>query len=186
MPEPKDNRKASEGILTQLGMTDLAADRPASREERRLAALIDKVEAAWADFHASYAGLSDDDLLIPGVTGDWSIRDLIAHVAWWDAEAIAHLPTVLASDTPPRYSVTYGGIDAFNALKTKEKAGLSLDEVRAEAEETHQRLLAYLRSVPPEALKGNAKVTHRLRLDTYGHYPIHAADIRRWRERKSR
>jgi hypothetical protein len=171
-------------MVTQLGIGDLAADRPASREEKRLATLIDKVEAAWADFHASYAGLPDDDLLVPGVTGDWSIRDLIAHITWWDEEAIAHLPTVLAGGTPPRYSVTYGGIDAFNAMKTAEKADLSLAEVRAEAEETHRRLLECLRSIPSEALRGNVKVTHRLRLDTYGHYPIHAADIRRWRDRR--
>lgn len=171
-------------MVTQLGMDNLAADRPASREEKRLAAMIEKVEVAWDNFHESYSGLPDDDLLIPGVTGDWSIRDLIAHVTWWDAEAIAHLPTVLAGGTPPRYSVTWGGIDAFNALKTEEKRGLSLAEVRAEAEATHEHLLDYLRSVPPEALKGNSRFTHRLRLDTYGHYPIHAADIRRWRERR--
>jgi hypothetical protein len=166
---------------TQLGIGALDAGHPMRREEKRLAAMIEKVETAWADFHASYAGLSDDDLLVPGITGEWSIRDLIAHVTWWDAEAIAHLPTVLAGGTPPRYSVTWGGIDAFNARKTEEKRGLSLDEVRAEAEATHERLLEYLRNVPLERLKGNAKFTHRLRLDTYGHYPIHAADIRRWR-----
>jgi hypothetical protein len=171
-------------MVTQLGIGDLAADRPASREEQRLAAMTAKVDAAWDDFHESYAGLPDDALLVPGVTGDWSIRDLIAHVTWWDAEAIAHLPAVLAGGAPPRYSVTWGGIDAFNAMKTQEKAGLSLAEVRAEAEATHDRLLAYLRSVPPEALKGNSRFSHRLRLDTYGHYPIHATAIRRWRERR--
>jgi uncharacterized protein (TIGR03083 family) len=171
-------------MVTQLGIGDLAADRPATREEKRLATMIAKVEAAWADFHASCAGLDDETLLIPGVCGDWSIRDLIAHVTWWDAEAIAHLPTVLAGGTPPRYSVLYGGIDAFNAMKTKEKRGLSLAEVRAEAEATHARLIEYLRGVPPGSLTGNSTFTHRLRLDTYGHYPIHAADIRRWRERR--
>jgi hypothetical protein len=157
---------------------------PMRKEDGRIATMIAKVDAAWAAFHESYTGLSDEELLIPGVTGDWSIRDLIAHVTWWDEEAITHLPLVLEGRTPPRYSVTYGGIDAFNAMKTVEKRDLSLPEVRAEAEATHARLIAYLRSVPPEWLKGNAKFTHRLRLDTYGHYPIHTADIHRWRERR--
>lgn len=152
----------------------------------RVEKLIDKVEAAWADFHAAWAGLPDDALLIPGVCGEWSIRDLIAHVSWWDEEAITHLPMVLEGRTPPRYSVTYGGIDAFNALKTEEKRGLSLDEVRREADATHGRLVAYLESVPVERLVGNSRFTHRLRLDTYGHYPIHAADIRAWREAHGR
>lgn len=155
-----------------------------SATRNRVEKLTDKVDAAWADFHESFAGRPDQELLVPGVTGEWSIRDLIAHVTWWDAEALAHLPLVLEGGTPPRYSVTYGGIDAFNAMKTVEKQDLSLDEVRHEAEETHQRLIAYLRSIEPERLKGNSRFTHRLRLDTYGHYPIHAQDIRQWRERR--
>lgn len=150
--------------------------------QSRIDRLIAKVNTAWTDFHEAYAGISDDDLMIPGVCGDWSIRDLIAHVTWWDAEALKHLPLVLESGTPPRYSVTYGGIDAFNAMKTQEKRGLSLEEVRREADETHGRLIAYLESVPLDKLTGNSKFTHRLRLDTYGHYPIHEADIREWRE----
>jgi hypothetical protein len=148
----------------------------------RLDRLITKVDAAWEDFHAAYAGLPEDELMIPGVCGDWSIRDLIAHVTWWDAEALKHLPLVLEGGTPPRYSVTYCGIDAFNAMKTEEKRGLSLDDVRREAAETHRRLTDYLQGVPLEKLQGNSRFTHRLRLDTYGHYPIHAKDIRAWRE----
>lgn len=151
----------------------------------RIARLIEKVETSWSGFHASYDGLTDEEMLIPGVCGEWSVRDLIAHVTWWDEEALSHLPTVLEGETPPRYSTLYGGIDAFNAIKTEEKRELSLEEVRREADETHRRLLAYLRGVPVEKLKGNSRFTHRLRLDTYGHYPIHTADIRRWRERRA-
>lgn len=153
-----------------------------SATNTRIARLIDKVETAWAAFHDAYAGLPDETLLVPGVCGNWSIRDLIAHVTWWDAEALKHLPLVLEGGRPPRYSDLYGGIDAFNAMQTAEKRDLSLADVRHEAEATHARLIAYLEGIPPGALKGNSRFTHRLRLDTYGHYPIHEADIRRWRE----
>ena len=47
-----------------------------------------------------------------------------------------------------------------------------------------RRLVAYLREVPPEELRGDSRFRRRLRLDTYGHYPIHAADIRAWREQR--
>jgi hypothetical protein len=147
----------------------------------RIRRLLDKVDAAWTDFHSAYAGLPDEQMLGPGVCGAWSVRDLIAHVTWWDAEALHHLPAVLEGRTPPRYSVTYGGIDAFNAMKTRERAGLTLDDVRREAAETHARLVGYVAAIPPERLAGNSRFTHRLRLDTYVHYPIHAADIRAWR-----
>ena len=148
---------------------------------KRADRVLDHLAVAWTDFHAAYAGLDDDALMVPGVCGEWSIRDLIAHVTWWDQESIDHLPITLAYGRLPRYSQRYGGIDAFNALKTKEKALLSLDEVRAEADATHQRLLDYLLGLDPVEWVGNSRFRHRLKLDTWSHYPIHAADIRAWR-----
>ncbi len=156
-----------------------------STENARVAKLLAKLDAAWLEFRESCDGLPDDRLLEPGVTGEWSVRDLIAHVTWWEEEALEHLPLILEGGGPPRYSVTYGGIDAFNALMTDRRRGLSLAEVRDQFEATHRRLIAYIGSVSAEALLGNTRARRRLRLDTYGHYPIHTADIRRWRARRS-
>lgn len=148
----------------------------------RIAKVLGKLDAAWMAFQASYAGLPDERLLESGVTGEWSVRDLIAHVTWWEEEALKHLPLILDGGRAPRYSVTYGGIDAFNALMTERWRNLSLDEVRDRFELTHRRLVAYVESVPPERFLNNTRARRRLRLDTYGHYPIHTADIRAWRE----
>lgn len=155
-----------------------------STEDRRLTRLLNQVNDAWTEFLASYFGLSDEQLLIPGVTGAWSIRDLIAHVTWWEEEALTHLPVILDGGRVPRYSTTYGGIDAFNAIMTERKQDLSLDDVRREFVETHERLVDYLRSVPPEQMFAGQRFRRRLRLDAYGHYPIHAAEIRAWRQRQ--
>lgn len=144
--------------------------------------LLDRLDRAWKDFENSYAGLSDAELLTPGVTGKWSVRDIIAHVTWWEEEALTHLPTILDGGRPPRYSVAYGGIDAFNALRTEEKGTLSLSDVLREHDVTHQRLIAYIKSVPEELFTIETRFRRRLRLDTYSHYPVHARTIRAWRE----
>src|SRR5512133_2687563 len=106
--------------------------------------VLERLDVAWIDFERSYAGLSDSELMIPGVTGQWSVRDIIAHVTWWEEEALKHLPLVRKSGRPPRYSVTYGGIDAFNALMTEKRRGLSLAEVLRQHDEVHERLVAYI------------------------------------------
>jgi hypothetical protein len=146
--------------------------------------LLSKLHTAWQAFHASYAGLPDDRLVAPGVTGDWSVKDLIAHIAWWEEEALAHLPTVLAGGRPPRYSTRYGGIDAFNAQMADRMRDLTLDEVRNRAAETHRRLIAYLETVPEDQLTRETRFRRRLRLDTYSHYPIHTEAIQAWRQRQ--
>src|SRR5437899_11422169 len=91
--------------------------------------LLKRLDKAWCVFKDSYAGLSDADLLEPGVTGAWSVRDIIAHVTTWEEEALRHLPLVLMGKRPPRYSVTHSGIDAFNATTTERKTNSSLPEV---------------------------------------------------------
>ena len=143
--------------------------------------LLARIETAWQAFHASYAGLSDGQLRQPGVAGDWSVKDTIAHVSWWEEEALTHLPHIIAGNRPPRYSATYGGIDAFNALMAERKRDLPLSEVLRQAAETHERLIAYIGSVPEEQFVRETRFRRRLRLDTYSHYPIHTEAIRRWR-----
>ena len=145
--------------------------------------LLKRVDRAWQGLLASYAGLSEAELMQPGVTGDWSVKEIIAHVTWWEEEALTHLPVILDGGRPPRYSVQYGGIDAFNALMAERKAGLSLSEVLEARDETHRRLVEFLQTVPESELVRETRFRRRLRLDTYGHYRLHAEAIRAWRER---
>ena len=147
--------------------------------------LLKRLAWAWEPLTTSYADLSDPELLKPGVTGRWSVRDIIAHVTWWEEEALTHLPLILDGGTPPRYSVTYGGIDAFNALMTERRATLSLSEVLRQRDDIHSRLIDFIQSAPEDQFVRDTRFRRRLRLDTYGHYPKHAVAIRKWRERQS-
>lgn len=145
--------------------------------------LLGKLDKAWLDLGDSYAGLSESRMLERGVTSGWSVRDVIAHVTWWEEEALKHLPAVAEGVRPPRYSDLYGGIDAFNALMTKQRSTLSLADVLRDSTETHARLVDYLENVPEELVAAETPFRHRLRLDTYAHYSKHAKAIREWRER---
>jgi hypothetical protein len=146
--------------------------------------LLKRLDKAWSDFQEARAGLSEAQLMIPGVTGRWSVRDILAHVTTWEEEALRHLPLVLKGERSPRYSLTYGGIDAFNALKTEQKRNLSLAQVLQEMHDVHRRLIAYIESVPLSEFQEETRFRHRLRLDTYSHYPIHAKAIWKWREKQ--
>ena len=147
--------------------------------------ILNRLDTAWVAFQASYAGLSNSRLTEPGVTGDWSVKDLIAHVTWWEEEALQHLPLIIVGDRPPRYSVAYGGIDAFNAMMAEWKRDASLADVLTQHEDTHQRLIDFVQSVPEDQFTRETRFRRRLRLDTYSHYPIHTKAIREWRQRRS-
>src|SRR5438876_3510027 len=90
--------------------------------------LLKQLEKAWAALKESYAGLSDAQLTEPGVMGEWSVKDILAHVTTWEEEALKYLPLILTGGRPPRY-IQSGGIDAFNAQMVEQKQELVLSEV---------------------------------------------------------
>lgn len=147
--------------------------------------LLDRLENAWADLQASFAGLSEAQMTQPGVTGDWSVKDILAHVTTWEEEALRMLPLILDGQTPPRYADLYGGLNAFNAQMSAQKRDLPLAEVLAQLDATHRRLIEVVQRAPDDQITRETRFRRRLRLDTYSHYPEHARAIRAWRERLS-
>ncbi len=148
--------------------------------------LLQKLDLAWTAFTESFAGLSDAQMAEPGVMGDWSVKDIVAHVTTWEEEALKYLPVILEGRRPPRYSTKYGGIDAFNAQMSAKKRDLRVAEVLGQLHETHGRLVDYIQSVPEAQFATETPFRHRLRLDTYSHYPLHARAIREWRGQQGR
>ena len=145
--------------------------------------LLKKLDLAWRAFKQSYADLSDSQMMEPNVTGDWSVRDILAHITIWEEEALKYLPLILEGRRPPRYKDQYGGIDAFNAQMVEQKRNLPLAEVLRQLEETHRQLIDYIDHAPEEQFVRETRFRRRLRLDTYSHYPIHTQAIQEWRER---
>lgn len=145
------------------------------------AQLLDKLDRRWHELDESWIGLSEAAMDQPGVVGEWSVRDVLAHVSWWEDEALEHLPTILAGGRPPRYSTTWGGIDALNVAMIVRWRPLTLAELQERRRQTHERLIAFLETVPEEQFATETRFRRRLRLDTWGHYPLHAQAIREWR-----
>lgn len=147
--------------------------------------LLERVETAWAEFQASYAGLSDEQMTQPGVVGEWSLKDILAHVTTWEQEALKALPVILRGERLPRYKDLYGGINAFNAQMAEKKRDLSLAEIRRQMEETHRQVIETIQNAPEEQIRRETPFRRRVKLDTYSHYPEHTKAIREWRERLS-
>lgn len=152
--------------------------RPDSRTK-----LLETIESRWREFQDVLTGLTDVELEEPGVVEDWSVRDIVAHVTIWEQEALQHLPLIVAGGRPPRYSTTHGGIDAFNDQMMRRVRDISVAEVLRASSESHAQLISYLATVPEEFLASGSRFYRRLRLDTFGHYPIHTGHVLDWRRR---
>src|SRR5258708_33241143 len=98
--------------------------------------VLQKLEQGWTALKESCSGLSEAQLTEPGMVGEWSVKDILAHVTPWEEEALKALPLVLTGGRLPRYT-PFGGIDAFNARMAEQKHDMALSGVLRELQQMH-------------------------------------------------
>lgn len=114
--------------------------------------LLQQIADAYNDFNAATSGLTDDLLTKESTIGDWSVRDIIAHIGgdeMWMAGQLEALrfetmPTAASCygiDVPPPPDMDWSQ-DGRNAWQRERLGGLSLEDTRGMAKEAHRRLLA--------------------------------------------
>jgi hypothetical protein len=164
------------------------------------AALIETVRAERANWEALLVEVGEERMELPGVD-DWSVRDLLGHLAaylhFWGAQLVG-----MSTGVPPTAR------DLFDAETVPEGLGtVTLDEQNAMIRERYRALplpvvLAKWRrafdllaegiaassdqdlTVPGRfAWAGGASVAEAMAVPTYLHARAHAADVRAWLDR---
>ena len=90
----------------------------------------------------------------PGVTGHWSIKDIVAHLTGWQPRLIARLQAAQRSEPepPPPWPAHLQTEDEINAWIYESNRGRSLREVLDETHQVYQQLLAVIEGLPDEVL----------------------------------
>lgn len=125
--------------------------------------------------------------------GNWTVKDLLAHVAAWDRELVRGLDQLLAGRRPafPGYNEA-----AFNAQAIEASRLLSFDDVLAELRSAHEALVSRIEALTDEEWRRSSP--HRwgrwtpmtvASLFDYSykgetHYGGHAREIEEWAERR--
>ena len=142
-----------------------------------------KLKDGRAEFEAQLSRLRSDQMISPGVVGNWSVKDLVAHITWSESEMVGVLKTRILAGSD-LWSLTN---DERNEVVYQQNRERPLDEVLAEAQAVYAQLLElisamsesdlndlrYIAEMPPDLppwrlLAGN----------TYIHYHEHAQDLK--------
>jgi hypothetical protein len=106
-----------------------------------------------ADLLGALAGLDEAALDRKGVIGEWSIKNVLAHIAAWEDWVVQALPVrVSTGATPADFRQRAEDEDRFNAEEVAEREELTPDEQLMELERTRAELLAYLDSLDAATL----------------------------------
>ena len=105
--------------------------------------LLNDLETAFAAFVQAAEALSPEKRRLVGGCGDWSPKDVVAHLVGWDES----MKTLIVA--PEQFEPPYD-VHRFNAQSVASRADKSWDEVCAEMNVNFQELGHALATVTPE------------------------------------
>jgi hypothetical protein len=90
----------------------------------------------------------------PGVNGDWSMKDMVAHLTGWQIRMVDGFAAALRGEPEPLppWPAHLQNEDEINAWIYESKRDRSVNEVLDEAHQLLQRLLAVVAALPDEVV----------------------------------
>ena len=88
----------------------------------------------------------------PGVNGDWSMKDIVAHLTGWNRSLVARLQAAQRSESepPPHWPAHLQTEDEINAWIYESNRERSVREVLDETHQVFQELFAVMEGLPDE------------------------------------
>lgn len=91
--------------------------------------LIGVLQTGHDQLRAAIDALSDDELALPA-QGEWTRRDVVAHIEWWERHSTGVIAAAREGRDPFRRDVPFD-LDARNEQVFRENQGRSAADVRA-------------------------------------------------------
>jgi hypothetical protein len=84
--------------------------------------------------------------------GEWSVKDIVGHVASWEAEVVTALRELREGRRPELYDFNRSRLDEWNREHVERKRSLDFFSVLGQLKDGRHRLLEELAHVPDEEL----------------------------------
>ncbi len=147
--------------------------------------LLEQIRIERGQLEETLARLTHPQMLIPGVVGEWTVKDTLAHISTWERWMIQWISSLIRSekpDTPEPWD-----IDRMNAGIFVRVKNFSLSDVLEEFRQSYWDSLALAEGLSEEQLQMVYNDTWPVgplwlgvAANTNYHYRDHRMDIQRW------
>ena len=146
---------------------------------------VDAIQLVQSSFKVLRSAVEDltDEGMHEVWFGDWSAKDMLAHIASWDEFVALDMRRIGRGHIPCIASFKEGEVDSWNGFLMRPRRLWPLVQVRSEAQHCHEALLEALNTLPEAMFVPGHLVRNFLEIAA-GHYRDHARNINEWRSRE--
>lgn len=144
---------------------------------------LETIESAWRPFREAVGRLDGSTLEKP-TSSEWTGKEMLAHIAFWDETVEPVLGWVLEGENPPPWTFGSGYVPAeeewpkdfvHNAREGEWAKGQSVAAVIERVDKAHEAALAAIRNLPEDKVSDPKYVGYLN--DSAAHYTEHAAEL---------
>ena len=144
--------------------------------------LIDELTAARDAFFEALAAVAPESLTTPGLVGEWSARELIAHLGYWAGHGVEAIHAV-ETDRAAEFGADRPSVEEVNATVARVARETDLATVRKREAASVEAFVDRLRRMDPSVLPTplphhGLTLEEGIREDGAAHYDEHAAKLR--------
>lgn len=159
------------------------------------AELIASIRSEREKLQAVLAGAAPEDMTIGGVVGEWSIKDVLAHIAMWYSRAITVLFQAergIELQLPKSNAPDWSDVNAKDYRSQKDRP---LDRIWRDFQDAHRQLLKRLEAWQDEAALfdrhrypelGGRSLAEFVRANSSAHEAEHRVQIETWLAQRGR
>jgi len=116
--------------------------------------LLDLIQAEGKRFDMALADWKPAEAIQPDAVGEWSVKDLLVHVAGWEGWLVDLLRLVAQGETPdfPTFALTGDDIQRFNERVVAERRDDTWEQVLAAHHQAVEGILQALEVLPENTL----------------------------------
>ena len=149
--------------------------------------IIQAIDRDRADLLAVLEGLDETTILTRPVVEQWTVKDLLGHMAVWHAVALQAIADYRATGAPQQLELNSdASVDDYNAQEAARRRDWPLERVREEWETSYRDLLAVVASLSeadlaallPPPWESGTTLEYLIAINSYKHDPDHLAQIR--------
>ena len=154
------------------------------------AKLQEMIQSDRAQLDELLATLSAEQMCQTTLENQWSVKDVLAHIAAWEKRCVGWIQAGLRREKPdkPEAGYTWEVVDKLNEKTFQENRERPLNDVQAEYRQAHQEMLAQVQALSEDDItnpqrfswtNGRGLVPY-IAANTYEHYQEHIKQIREW------
>ena len=148
--------------------------------------LLDRASRERAELAILWQGLTEAQMILrPGPQQDWSVKDVIAHITWWEQAMVNWVSRAVSGELFTRTETT----EELNARVYTDNRDLPLDVVLDAFDKSFLPVAGLLRRLDDEQINDpevcdirDMPLLYFLVGNTFGHYADHVHDLQAYVE----